>query len=135
MYKGQARLWPACGVPFWPGFPARRFADGSARGRLSRGLRRSFANSWCAVTRQRPCSGDGDRGADLPRNRWKSSSRFPGREIAGRASRQHGVAARSQLVRHYLLPLRSGDVGDAVADLTGVVLGVTLVVVGRRLLR
>jgi len=41
----------------------------------------------------------------------------------------------SELVQHYLLPHRSGDVGDAVADLAGVVLGVTLVVVGRRLRR
>jgi VanZ family protein len=41
----------------------------------------------------------------------------------------------SELVQHYLLPNRSGDVWDAVADLTGVVLGVTLVVVGRRLRR
>lgn len=37
----------------------------------------------------------------------------------------------SELVQHYLLPHRSGDVWDAVADLSGVVLGVTLVVVGR----
>jgi len=37
----------------------------------------------------------------------------------------------SELVQHYLLPDRSGDLWDAVADLGGVVLGVTLVVVGR----
>ena len=37
----------------------------------------------------------------------------------------------SELVQHYLLPNRSGDAWDAVADLSGVVLGVTLVVVGR----
>ena len=37
----------------------------------------------------------------------------------------------SELVQHYLLPHRDGDVWDAVADLSGVVLGVTLVVVGR----
>ncbi len=41
----------------------------------------------------------------------------------------------SELVQHYLLPHRSGDVWDAVADLSGVVLGVTLVVVGRALRR
>jgi VanZ family protein len=37
----------------------------------------------------------------------------------------------SELVQHFVLPNRSGDVWDAVADLSGVVLGVTLVVVGR----
>ena len=37
----------------------------------------------------------------------------------------------SELVQHFLLPNRSGDVWDAVADLSGVVLGVTLVMVGR----
>ena len=37
----------------------------------------------------------------------------------------------SELVQHYLLPNRSGDPWDAVADLSGVVLGVTSVVVGR----
>ena len=37
----------------------------------------------------------------------------------------------SELVQHFLLPNRSGDVWDAVADLSGVVLGVTLVVVWR----
>ncbi len=37
----------------------------------------------------------------------------------------------SELVQHHLLANRSGDVGDAVADLFGVVLGVTLVVVRR----
>jgi VanZ family protein len=41
----------------------------------------------------------------------------------------------SELVQHFLLPGRSGDVGDAVADLSGVVLGVTVVVVGRTLRR
>ena len=41
----------------------------------------------------------------------------------------------SELAQHFLLPDRSGDPGDAVADLCGVVLGVTLVVVGRRLRR
>ncbi|KQZ91249.1 hypothetical protein ASD62_17290 [Phycicoccus sp. Root563] len=38
----------------------------------------------------------------------------------------------SELVQHFLLPNRSGDPWDAVADLGGVVLGVTLAVVGRR---
>ena len=41
----------------------------------------------------------------------------------------------SELVQHYLLPHRSGDPWDAVADLAGVVLGVTSVVVGRTLRR
>jgi VanZ family protein len=41
----------------------------------------------------------------------------------------------SELVQHYLLPDRSGDLWDAVADLSGVVLGVTSVVVGRALRR
>ena len=41
----------------------------------------------------------------------------------------------SELVQHFLLPHRSGDVWDAVADLSGVVVGVTAVVVGRRLRR
>ncbi len=41
----------------------------------------------------------------------------------------------SELVQHYLLPNRSGDPWDAVADLSGVVLGVTSVVVGRALRR
>jgi VanZ family protein len=41
----------------------------------------------------------------------------------------------SELIQHYLLPHRSGDVGDAVADLSGVVLGVTFVVVSRALRR
>jgi VanZ family protein len=40
-------------------------------------------------------------------------------------------APASELVQHFFLPHRSGDVWDAVADLGGVVLGVTLVVVGR----
>jgi len=37
----------------------------------------------------------------------------------------------SELAQHYLLPHRTGDAWDAVADLAGVVLGVTSVVVGR----
>jgi len=41
----------------------------------------------------------------------------------------------SELIQHYLLPNRSGDVWDAVADLSGVVGGVTSVVVGRSLRR
>ena len=41
----------------------------------------------------------------------------------------------SELLQHYLLPNRSGDAWDAVADLAGVVLGVTSVVVGRALRR
>jgi VanZ family protein len=41
----------------------------------------------------------------------------------------------SELVQHFLLPHRSGDVWDVVADLGGVVLGGTLVVVGRALRR
>ena len=41
-------------------------------------------------------------------------------------------APLSEVVQHDLLPHRSGDVWDAVADLGGVVLGVTLGVVGRR---
>ena len=41
----------------------------------------------------------------------------------------------SELLQHYLLPHRSGDAWDAVADLGGVVLGVTSVVVGRALRR
>jgi hypothetical protein len=41
----------------------------------------------------------------------------------------------SELVQHYVLPNRSGDPWDAVADLSGVVLGVTSVVVGRSLRR
>ena len=41
----------------------------------------------------------------------------------------------SELVQHLLLPDRSGDPWDAVADLSGVVLGVTCVVVGRALRR
>ena len=41
----------------------------------------------------------------------------------------------SELVQHFLLPNRSGDVWDTVADLCGVVLGVTFVVVGRGLRR
>ena len=41
----------------------------------------------------------------------------------------------SELVQHYLLPNRSGDLGDVVADLVGVVLGVTLAVVWRTLRR
>jgi hypothetical protein len=41
-------------------------------------------------------------------------------------------APLSELLQHYALPHRSGDPWDAVADLGGVVLGVTLAVVGRR---
>jgi VanZ family protein len=41
----------------------------------------------------------------------------------------------SELLQHFVLPHRSGDVWDVVADLSGVVLGVTLVVVGRALRR
>ena len=41
----------------------------------------------------------------------------------------------SELAQHFLLAGRSGDVWDVVADLSGVVLGVTLVVVGRTLRR
>lgn len=41
----------------------------------------------------------------------------------------------SELVQHYVLPNRSGDPWDAVADLSGVVVGVTSVVVGRSLRR
>ena len=37
----------------------------------------------------------------------------------------------SELVQHYLLPHRSGDLTDVLADLVGVVLGLTLGVVGR----
>jgi hypothetical protein len=44
-------------------------------------------------------------------------------------------APASELVQHYLLPHRTGDPWDAVADLGGVVLGVTSVVVGRALRR
>ena len=41
----------------------------------------------------------------------------------------------SELLQHFLLPNRSGDAWDAVADLGGVVLGVTSVMVGRALRR
>ena len=41
-------------------------------------------------------------------------------------------APLSELAQHHWLSHRSGDVWDAVADLGGVVLGVTLGVVGRR---
>jgi VanZ family protein len=37
----------------------------------------------------------------------------------------------SELAQHYLLPHRSGDPWDALADAAGVVLGVTVFVVGR----
>jgi VanZ family protein len=40
-------------------------------------------------------------------------------------------APLSELAQHAWLPHRSGDVWDSVADLGGVVLGVTLAVVGR----
>jgi VanZ family protein len=39
-------------------------------------------------------------------------------------------APLSEALQHFVLPNRSGDLGDAVADLAGVVLGATLVVVG-----
>lgn len=38
----------------------------------------------------------------------------------------------SELVQDHLLPNRSGDLGDSLADLAGVVLGVALAVVSRR---
>jgi hypothetical protein len=41
----------------------------------------------------------------------------------------------SELVQHHLLPHRSGDPRDALADVCGVVLGVTFVVVGRAVRR
>ena len=41
-------------------------------------------------------------------------------------------APLSEWLQHAVLPNRSGDAWDAVADLGGVVLGVTLGVVGRR---
>ncbi|WP_156023232.1 VanZ family protein [Terracoccus sp. 273MFTsu3.1] len=41
----------------------------------------------------------------------------------------------SELVQHYLLPGRSGDVWDAVLDLVGVALGAAVLVVGPRLRR
>ena len=41
----------------------------------------------------------------------------------------------SELLQDHLLPNRTGDAWDAVADLGGVVLGVTSVVVGRALRR
>jgi hypothetical protein len=44
-------------------------------------------------------------------------------------------APLSELVQHFLLPNRSGDPWDAVADLSGVVVGVTLAVVGGTRLR
>ena len=44
-------------------------------------------------------------------------------------------APASELLQHFVLPDRSGDVWDVVADLSGVVLGVTLAVVGRTLRR
>lgn len=40
-------------------------------------------------------------------------------------------APASELLQHFLLPHRSGDPWDAVADVVGVVLGATLVVVKR----
>lgn len=40
-------------------------------------------------------------------------------------------APLSEILQHAALPNRSGDLADAVADLAGVVLGATLVVVGR----
>jgi hypothetical protein len=44
-------------------------------------------------------------------------------------------APLSELVQHFLLPGRSGDVWDAVVDLVGVALGATVLVVGPRLRR
>ncbi|HET7303993.1 MAG TPA: VanZ family protein [Segeticoccus sp.] len=44
-------------------------------------------------------------------------------------------APLSELVQHVLLPHRDGNVWDAVADLAGIVLGVAVAVVGRRLAR
>lgn len=44
-------------------------------------------------------------------------------------------APLSELVQHFLLPNRSGDAWDAVADLSGVVIGVALAVVGGARLR
>ena len=41
----------------------------------------------------------------------------------------------SELVQHFLLPGRSGDVWDAVLDLVGVALGAAALVVGPRLRR
>ena len=41
----------------------------------------------------------------------------------------------SELVQHFLLPGRSGDVWDAVLDLVGVALGAAVLVVGARLRR
>jgi len=41
----------------------------------------------------------------------------------------------SELVQHFLLPGRSGDVWDAVVDLVGVALGAVVLVVGPRLRR
>jgi len=41
----------------------------------------------------------------------------------------------SELVQHFLLPGRSGDVWDAVLDLVGVALGAAALVVGARLRR
>jgi hypothetical protein len=41
----------------------------------------------------------------------------------------------SELVQHFLLPGRSGDVWDAVVDLVGVGLGAAVLVVGTRLRR
>jgi hypothetical protein len=41
----------------------------------------------------------------------------------------------SELVQHYLLPARTGDVWDAVLDVVGVAVGAVLLVVGRRLNR
>lgn len=39
----------------------------------------------------------------------------------------------SELVQHYLLPARTGDVWDVVLDVVGVSVGAALLVVGRRL--
>jgi hypothetical protein len=44
-------------------------------------------------------------------------------------------APLSEALQHFVLPNRSGDFGDALADLGGVVVGVTLAVVGGTRLR
>jgi hypothetical protein len=44
-------------------------------------------------------------------------------------------APLSEALQHFVLPNRSGDAWDAVADLSGVVVGVTLAVVGGTRLR
>jgi VanZ family protein len=44
-------------------------------------------------------------------------------------------APLSEALQHFVLPNRSGDLGDALADLAGVVVGVTFAVVGGTRLR